>query len=190
MPSFFGQPQQPMGTMFGQQGGPEGAIPQALLMRLLQGQSGGLSQAQAPAGQMPGIPSPMPRPNPGMPLPQTPVNIPQIPNMSMMPMPNSAPHASPFASVLGNAGGAMMPQGQLPQPMMGQPMSAPMPNAIANSAMANEAVNGVPHSGGAMMPQMDDSGGDGMLDLGGLGKFDLKSFLSKMGPQLMSGRGF
>ena len=100
--SFFGQPQQmpPQGqppSMFG------GQIPPQVLQMLMQRmQQGGQQSPMPPAGIPPG----------GM----NPVNVPQSP-----PTPGQSPmmgsgdpsQMNPLASVLGNAGGAMQPQGQL-----------------------------------------------------------------------------
>lgn len=131
---MFGQPQQPQQSpaMFG-----GGQIPPQLLQMIMQQmQQGGMQPGQTP--QMP--------PQPGaMPTPQTPPNIPQQGLMpGQMPLAGSGPsqQMNPLASILGNQGGAMGPQGgmQNGSAMGGGGMGGIM--QIINAMKANQQTNG------------------------------------------------
>lgn len=245
MQSFFGQPSA-LPTMFGSPSGPSGAPDISTIMRLLgpgRGavpsplrSGGGIAQggpgsdpsglasmdeilrliAQHDGGGAPASPQvPVPSPRPSMPV-NTPVNVPQPVNMGVLPTTPPA-LANPFASVLGNQGGAMRPA---PLPVPSQPVDLSMPmggemtgggaasgnplaaglSQLINSVRSNSAVNGPSgaspagiSTGGHMSamgaaPSDVSPKGDGTIDLGGLGKFDLQGFLRSMGPRFMMGR--
>jgi len=102
--SFFGQPQQqnPQSMFAGMQPG-MGQIPPEIL-QMLQG------------GQPPMQP---PQPGPVAPMPMggmNPVNVPQTglqPGQSPLMGPGNSQDMNPLASIIGNQGGPMQPQGQL-----------------------------------------------------------------------------
>lgn len=118
-------------------------MPPELMQMLMQRMQGG--------GQPPMPPPPPPGPMAGMPPGgMNPVNVPQMP-----PMPGQSPmmgagdpsQMNPLASILGNGGGAMQPQGQLNQgsAMGGGGMGGL--SQILNSLRAAQTVNGTQPEG-------------------------------------------
>lgn len=162
--SFFGQqmPQQgaPQGnpsSMFGGQIPPQ--ILQMLMQRMQQQQGG----QQPPQPQMPPpqtMPPPQMPPN-GM----NPVNVPQTPPMGGQAPMQGGP-MNPLASVLGNGGGAMGPQGQLNNGSAGGGNGMGGLSQIINSLKSAQSVNGTQPQGApggmdimALIKAMQQSGG-------------------------------
>lgn len=155
--SFFGQPQQPQGqqpSMFGGQMDPR------MMQMIMQRMQGG-GQPPMPPPPPPGQPAGMP---PGG---MNPVNVPQMP-----PMPGQSPmmgsgdpsQTNPLASVLGNQGGGMQPQGQIEQ----------------GSAMGGSGMGGLAQILNALKSQQQVNGQQPMQAPGGV---DIEALMKAQGGQ-------